>query len=161
MDYAEENTGMTRRDLFRVAGTAGVACLAAAGTLGWAPRASAASPVEAVIAEKVGAGKVTMEKVVLGAPDKAENGAMVRIPVSVTHPQEAGNYIEQVLVFVDNNPKPFVGSFSFTPEIGQVSFEVRVKVAQTSDVRVIARTNKGALFGATKKVEVAEGGCAG
>ncbi|MBF0124189.1 MAG: thiosulfate oxidation carrier protein SoxY [Magnetococcales bacterium] len=148
--------GITRRAVFRGAGAVGLAC---ASGLGWVHPVQAAA-VEDAITEKVGAGALTEGKVELGAPDKAENGTLVRVPVVVNHPQEPGNYIEYVAVFVDNNPKPFVAGFSFLPESGRVEFEVRIKMAQASNVRAVARNNKGQRFGAVKKVDVAEGGCA-
>ncbi|MBF0159146.1 MAG: twin-arginine translocation signal domain-containing protein [Magnetococcales bacterium] len=153
----DKQRGLTRRDVFRGAGVAGVAC--AGGLLAWSRSAQAAAVDDAIV-EKMGAGALTEGKIELGAPDKAENGTLVRIPVVVNHPQEPGSYIDYAAVFVDNNPKPFVAGFSFLPESGKVEFEVRIKMAQASNVRVVARNNKGQRFSVMKKVDVAEGGCA-
>ena len=152
---------ISRRSFFRKVGTTGVAVVAAGSALTTAPKNASASAVDALIAEKMGSGTVTMAKVKIDTPPKADNGALVRMPVSVDHPMEAGNYIQSVALFVDNNPKPFVAEFKMTPEYGEASFECRIKMAKTSKVRAIAKTNKGKLYGFAQEIQVAEGGCAG
>ncbi len=164
MGIAKEQE-ISRRSFFRRAGATGVVAGAAVVSAGAAltamPREAAASDVDAMIADKVGAGSVAYEKVNVDVPVKAENGALVRLPVSVDHPMEPGNYIQTVGVFVDNNPKPFVATFNFEPECGEAAFECRIKMAKSSPLRVIAKTNTGKLYGFKKEVQVAEGGCAG
>ncbi|MBF0143964.1 MAG: thiosulfate oxidation carrier protein SoxY [Magnetococcales bacterium] len=148
---------LTRRGFFRGAGLAGMAVLAA-GT-GVPRRASA--EVDALVAEHMGAGPIAMEKVTLSAPPTAENGTLVRIPIEVDHPMEANNFIQSLGIFVDNNPSPFVAKFDFTPEVGKIGLELRIKMAKASKVRVICKSNTGKLFGTIKEISVAEGGCAG
>lgn len=150
---------MNRRGFFRSVGAAGVA-VAVSGVMVGTPR-DASADINALIAEQFGPGSITMDKVVVDTPDKAENGSMVRVPIVVKHPMEPNNFIEKVAVFVDDNPKPFVASFNFVPESGPINLEFRVKMAKTSNLRVVAKNNSGALFGFTKKIEVAEGGCSG
>ncbi|MBF0147696.1 MAG: thiosulfate oxidation carrier protein SoxY [Magnetococcales bacterium] len=150
---------MNRRGFFRSVGAAGIA-VAVGSTMAALPGTASAN-IDALIAEQVGPGTITMDKITLDIPDKAENGAMVRIPIVVNHPMEPNNYIEKVAVFVDENPKPFVASYNFIPESGQVNIEFRLKMAKTSMLRVVAKSNTGSLFGFSKKIEVAEGGCAG
>ncbi|MBF0423167.1 MAG: thiosulfate oxidation carrier protein SoxY [Magnetococcales bacterium] len=150
---------MNRRGFFRSAGVAGVAVAVGATMTGMPKYASA--DINALISEQVGQGTITMDKVLVDTPDKAENGTMVRIPVVVNHPMEPNNYIEKVAIFVDENPKPFIASYTFFPESGKVDIEFRLKMAKSSNVRVVAKSNTGALYGFTKKIEVAEGGCAG
>ncbi len=155
----EKKQGISRRGFFQRVGTVAVA--AAATTLTGSPNSASAGVVDGLIAEQLGSGAVTMEKVMVDIPGKAENGALVRLPVSVDHPMEDGNYIQTVAVFVDSNPKPFVGRFDFIPEAGKAAFECRIKMAKTSKIRVIAKTNSGKLYGFAQEVQVAEGGCAG
>ncbi|MBF0456123.1 MAG: thiosulfate oxidation carrier protein SoxY [Magnetococcales bacterium] len=152
---------ISRRSFFHKVGTAGVAVVAAGTTLTSAPRQASASAIDALVAERLGAGDVAYEKVLIDTPPSAENGALVRIPVSVDHPMESDNYIQSIAIFVDNNPKPFVGQFDFTPESGRAAVECRIKMAKTSQVRAIAKTNAGKLYGFKQEIQVAEGGCAG
>ncbi|MBF0135594.1 MAG: twin-arginine translocation signal domain-containing protein [Magnetococcus sp. DMHC-1] len=152
-----ELKNLSRRDFLLTAGVAGL-CVVAMATL---PQGANAADIQALIAEHAGAGTPAMEKVVLEAPEKAESGAAVQLGVKVNHPMEAGNYIESVSIFVEDNPKPFVGKFEFFPETGAIDMKIPVKMAKGSQVHVIAKSNSGKLYGVVKKVDVAEGGCAG
>ncbi|MBF0153461.1 MAG: thiosulfate oxidation carrier protein SoxY [Magnetococcales bacterium] len=147
----------SRREFFLTTGVAGLGMVAMTAL----PHVAEATDIAAVIAEHAGPGTPVMEKVTVDAPEKAENGALVRLPIKVAHPMEAGNYVESVSIFVEENPKPFVGKFEFFPESGAVDMEVRIKMAKPSNIHVIAKTNSGKLFGVVKKIDVAEGGCAG
>lgn len=155
----EEKFGLTRRGFMRSVGLAGAVCVTGSGFL--TPTPALADEVEALIATDMGAGAIAMEKVILDLPATAENGALVRIPVKVDHPMAADNFIQSVAIYVDANPKPLVGRFEFIPEMGVVQMEIRIKMAKASKVRVIAKNNKGQLFGAVKELQVAEGGCSG
>ena len=158
----EKEQSISRRGFFHRVGTVGVAVVAAGSTLTSAPRnASASSAVDGLIAEQLGAGTVAYEKVKIDVPASAENGALVRMPVSVDHPMDADNYIQSVVIYVDNNPKPFVGRFDFEPECGNAAFEFRIKMAKTSKVRAVAKSSGGKLYGFVTEVQVAEGGCVG
>lgn len=163
MGMNSEST-LTRRTFLEAVGTTGAVCVAA-GLVGM-PSLVQAEDAPAVnmdeqVAKDLGPGKVAMEKVKIDTPAKAENGALVRMPISVDHPMEKDNYIKALAVYVDDNPKPLVGKFEFTPESGKAEVEMRIKMAKASQVRAVAMSNKGALYGAYLKIEVAEGGCAG
>ncbi|MBF0611339.1 MAG: thiosulfate oxidation carrier protein SoxY [Magnetococcales bacterium] len=149
---------VSRRSLFLAAGAA---LLTSGLSSKPALAEDAAVNMDQLVKETMGDGAVKMEKVTLDTPDKAENGALVRVPVKVDHPMAADNYIQSLAIFVDNNPKPLAAKFDFTPEMGAIQFEIRIKMAKPSKIRVIAKSNKGILYGAAKQVEVAEGGCAG
>ncbi|MBF0424277.1 MAG: thiosulfate oxidation carrier protein SoxY [Magnetococcales bacterium] len=147
----------SRRDFFLATGAVGLGAVAVAAL----PRMAEAADISAVIAEHVGPGTPAMEKVIVDVPEKAESGALVRLPIKVEHPMEPGNYVESITIFVEDNPKPLVGKFEFFPETGAADMEVRIKMAKASNVHVVAKTNSGKLFGVVKKIDVAEGGCAG
>lgn len=153
----EQKRDVTRRGFFRTVGATGAA-VAAAGLLTGIPRGVHAS-VDALIAEHMGPGEIAMEKVTIHTPATAEDGALVRMPVSVDHPMDPDNYIESLSMFVDDNPAPLVAKFDFTPAVGKVDMEYRIKMAKASKVRAIAKTNTGKLYGAIKEIYVAAGGC--
>lgn len=98
-------------------------------------------------------------KVHLSVPTIAENGGAVPLSVDVDSPMTADDYIETIYLFVDKNPLPLASQFNFTPANGKASMQERIKMAKTSSVRVVAKTNKGELLGAVKLVKVTVGGC--
>lgn len=168
----DQKNAVTRRTFFHTAGVVGAA-MASGALLGVpfqhahaeeAPAAAPAAPtvdMDALIAKQMGAGPIAMEKITLNIPATAENAALVRMPIVVDHPMEAGNFIQTVTLFIDNNPTPTVAQFEFTPEAGKAAIEFRTRMAKTSKVRVIAKSNTGKLYGLVKEIQVAAGGCAG
>ncbi|MEO5352688.1 MAG: thiosulfate oxidation carrier protein SoxY [Magnetococcus sp. XQGC-1] len=164
----DQKNAVTRRTFFRQAGVLGAA-VATSGLLG-VPFSSAqaaeeaAAPavdMDALIAKQMGAGAIAMEKVTLDIPATAENAALVRMPVVVDHPMEANNFIQSIALFIDNNPTPFIAQFDLTPETGKAALEFRSRMAKTSKVRIVAKSNTGKLYGLVKEIQVAAGGCSG
>ncbi|MBF0161114.1 MAG: thiosulfate oxidation carrier protein SoxY [Magnetococcales bacterium] len=160
-----QNNAVTRRTFFRTAGAVGAA-VATSGLLNvpltLAEEAAApAVDVDALVAKQMGAGAIAMEKVQLDIPATAENAALVRMPVVIDHPMEANNFIQSVALFIDNNPNPFIAQFDLTPESGKAAIEFRARMAKSSKVRVVAKSNTGKLYGLVKEIQVAAGGCAG
>jgi sulfur-oxidizing protein SoxY len=94
------------------------------------------------------------DKITLGVPTIAENGAVVPVEVSTTLEN-----VESISIVVAGNPRPLAASFelsgSVMPEISS-----RIKMGQTSDVMAVVKTDTG-LFSTSKEVKVTIGGCGG
>lgn len=90
----------------------------------------------------------------LRAPDIAENGAVVPIDV-VSHIPNT----RTLSIVVEKNPMPLAAQFDFgngaLPDIS-----VRLKLAQTSMVKVIAQAD-GKFYTVQREVKVTAGGCGG
>ncbi|OSM05195.1 thiosulfate oxidation carrier protein SoxY [Magnetofaba australis] len=155
-----EKMQVTRRGLFKNAGLAAIAAGFVGAPVG-AARADEAKSMESIKKYMGGDAITDSPAVKIDAPIIAENGAVVPIKVEVDHPMEAGNYIESIGVFVDNNPTPFAGKYVLSPANGKAYVSARLKIGKTSNVRAIARTNSGKLIGAVKEVKVTIGGCGG
>ena len=93
-------------------------------------------------------------EITLGAPEIAENGAVV--PVSVKTTLEG---VESISIVVVKNPRPLAISFEFPPET-LPNVACRIKMGETSKVMAVVKTSDG-LFSATKEVKVTIGGCGG
>ena len=88
------------------------------------------------------------------APEIAENGAVVPIEVSSAI---AGT--SALIVVIEKNPFPLTARFDFNE--GALPFvKLNVKMAETSDVRVLAEA-AGKHYFATKEIKVTIGGCGG
>jgi sulfur-oxidizing protein SoxY len=92
------------------------------------------------------------QDILLTAPDVAENGAKVPVEVHVRLPE-----VERVLLIGERNRFPLLADIAFTPRM-EPWFEVRVKLAETGDLRVIAQS-RGKLYTTSKPVRVIVGGC--
>jgi sulfur-oxidizing protein SoxY len=115
----------------------------------------------AEIAKFTGGQRPEQVKIALDLPDIAENGNSVQLTVRADSPMTASDYITDVLVVADRNPRPIVAIFQFTPLAGRAEAATRLRLAATQNIVAIAKTNTGALFAGQKLVKVTIGGCGG
>src|SRR6266511_4418934 len=104
----------------------------------------------AEIAKFTGGQRPEQGKISLDLPDIAENGNSVPLTVRADSPMTASDYITDVLVVADRNPRPIVAIFQFTPLTGRAEAATRIRLAATQNIVAIAKTNTGALFAGQK-----------
>lgn len=86
------------------------------------------------------------------APDRAENGAIVQVEIK----SNIAN-TESIAIMVEKNPTPLIATFAFAN--GAEPFVItRIKMAETSDIKVIVKAG-GQFFTNAKNVVVLENGC--
>ena len=95
---------------------------------------------------------------VLDAPVRAEDAAVVPIAMRSRLPQTAASHVTKLTLVIDNNPSPISAIFAFTPHSGRADIETRVRVDEYSFVRAIAETSDGRLLMRARFVK-ASGGC--
>lgn len=100
-------------------------------------------------------------KVTLKAPEIAENGNAVPVTVSVDSEMTDKSYVKAVYIAADGNPNPGVATFEFTPMSGKAEVQLRVRLAQTQKLVVVAEMNDGALYTTSREIKVTIGGCGG
>ena len=100
-------------------------------------------------------------KIVLKAPEIAENGMAVPLTVSVESEMSEKSYVKALYVAADGNPNPPVAIYEFTPLAGKAEVSMRVKLSQTQNFVAVAEMNDGSLFRASREVKVTIGGCGG
>lgn len=94
------------------------------------------------------------DQIDINIPLIAENGAVVPVTVNAALPA-----VQKIYLLVEKNPVPLVAEFTLSQKMQPV-VSARVKMAQTSDVWVIAETAAG-LYRASINVKVTIGGCGG
>ncbi|MCL7422901.1 MAG: thiosulfate oxidation carrier protein SoxY [Methylobacter sp.] len=97
---------------------------------------------------------IETDKINIKIPKIAENGAVV--PITVTSSLDG---IENISILVEKNPVPLAARFDLSPEL-EPFVSARLKMAETSDVIVIAQTGNN-LYSARETVKVTIGGCGG
>ena len=90
--------------------------------------------------------------IVIVAPDVAENGAQVPVEVHVRLAR-----VQRILLIGERNPYPLLADISLG-ERSEPWFEAKVKLAESSRIRVIAQAD-GRLYSASRPVRVIVGGC--
>lgn len=88
------------------------------------------------------------------APDIAENGAVVPVEIESKLPNTRG-----IAIFVEKNPHVMTAQFAF-PDGTEPFVSTRVKVAESSLIHAVVKTDAGAFY-TTKLVKVTLGGCGG
>ena len=96
--------------------------------------------------------EISSKDIEIIAPDRAENGAIVQIEITSRIPNT-----EAIAVFVEKNPTALIGNFMFSngamPQI-----VTRIKMAETSDIKVIVKAGNR-YYSNAKNVVVLESGC--
>ena len=101
----------------------------------------------------LGAAEPSVDKrVVVQAPDTAENGAYVGISVESLIPN-----ITAVAFLVDKNPSVLAGYFE-TKKSGKLKFATKIKMAETSNLVALVKAGDQ-YFMNTRHVKVVLGGC--
>jgi sulfur-oxidizing protein SoxY len=135
---------------------------AALSIVGFSPAAFAAAKDAADEIAKFTGGKTAEKgKITIELPEIAENGNTVPLSVAVDAPMDAGNYVSEILVVSEGNPRPGVATFHFTAMSGKAQASTRIRLATTQNIIVVAKTSGGQFYTDQKLVKVTIGGCGG
>ncbi len=148
---------LSRRDAMLLG--AGGAALSLAG---W-PAGAFANANEAAeeIAKFTGGKSAEKGKIAIELPEIAENGNTVPLSVVVDSSMQGDDYVSDILVVSEGNPRPGVAHFHLTPMSGKAAASTRIRLAATQNIIVVAKTSTGRLFTDQKLVKVTIGGCGG
>lgn len=115
--------------------------------------------VQKIYEERFQGRPITRGRVTLDMPTMAEDGRYVPVIIESELPMNGDEYVKHLYLIVDHNPDPLVTAFHFTPALGPVNLQTRIKMKRTSWIRAIADTSKGALWADYLKVETTLNGC--
>jgi sulfur-oxidizing protein SoxY len=96
--------------------------------------------------------------VVLEAPARAEDAAVVPIALRAQFEQKPERHVRKMTLVIDNNPSPLAAVFTYTLDSGRADIETRVRIDEYTYVRAIAETGDGQLH-MSKRFVKASGGC--
>lgn len=142
--------GLNRRQAVAAIGTA----------CAFAPGAALATPETArkllgdLVKAAPKAGRVKIE-----APEIAENGNSVPVSVTVDSAMTPADHVRAIHIIADRNPQPGVASFLLGPANGKAEVHLRMRLAESQNVIVVAELSDGSAWTATREVKVTVGGC--
>ena len=96
--------------------------------------------------------------VVLDAPTRAYDAAVVPISVALVGPQTEARHVTAISLVIDHNPAPLAAVFHLAPGSGIATIHTRVRIDEYTHVRAIAELNDGSLHMVSRYVKAA-GGC--
>jgi sulfur-oxidizing protein SoxY len=129
--------------------------------LGAVPGAATPEEAAAEIVKFTGGKPPLPERVKVDLPEIAENGNTVPLSITVDNPMKADDFVSDILVVAEGNPRPGVATFHLTPSSGRAEVATRIRLNATEKVIVVARTSGGKFYSGQKLVKVTIGGCGG
>jgi sulfur-oxidizing protein SoxY len=96
--------------------------------------------------------------VILDAPKRAQDAAIVPIGMRVNLPADDPRTLQALTLVIDENPAPVAGTFTIGPHAGVTSISTRIRVDNYSYIRLIAELSDGKLYGVKAYIK-ASGGC--
>ena len=98
-------------------------------------------------------------RVNLDLPKIADDGGSVPMTITIDSPMTEESHVTDVLVVAEENPRPRVATFHFSPANGVAEVSTRIRLAKTENVIAIAKMNDGSIYMAKTEVTVTVGGC--
>jgi len=128
-----------------------------------ADRRARATPSEAdeAIAKFTGGKTPDPGQITIDLPEIAENGNTVPLSIMIDSPMRPDNYVSDILVVADGNPRPGVATFHLTPLSGRAAAATRIRLAATQNIIVVVKTSDGRFVTDQRLVKVTIGGCGG
>jgi len=148
---------MSRREVLMLASGGATALV----ILGESSALATPAEADAEIAKFTNGKTMEQGKITVELPEIAENGNTIPLLITVDSPMTAEDYVSEVFVVTDGNPRPRVVTFHFTAMSGRALAATRIRLASTENVIVVAKTGDGRFFTAQKQVKVTIGGCGG
>ena len=96
--------------------------------------------------------EIVSQDIQVSAPDMAENGAIVQVEIRSNIPNT-----ESLMILVEKNPTPLIAHYKFSNG-AEPLIVTRIKMAETSDIKVVAKVGSQ-YFTNAKNVVVLENGC--
>ncbi len=156
MGREKQPRATTRRQVL-----AGAGALALAGVAARGAGAQSTGDFAAALKKAVGTGQPQEGKVIIKAPDIAENGLTVPVTLEVESPMTPESYVARIALLADGNPNPEVAEFRLTPFSGKAEISIRIRLAKTQNLMAVAELSDKSLWTARKEIKVTIGGCGG
>jgi len=125
------------------------------------PAEATPAMLASAIRNLVGEAPVRTGKVKLDVPPLVENGNTVPLSIMIDNPMRPDNYVSDILVVADGNPRPGVATFHLTPLSGRAAAAARIRLAATQNIIVVVKTSDGKFVTDQRLVKVTIGGCGG
>lgn len=99
------------------------------------------------------------DKLKVELPQIAEDGGSVAIGIDSSLPVSGAAALGHIYIIADKNRRPMLAKFSFTPDSGRALVSTSIRLATSTDVRVIAEMTDGTLYAVVRPVRVTISGC--
>ena len=92
-------------------------------------------------------------------PHYSDSGVSVPLTLSVPRDMQADDYPEVIGLYGDRNPRPRIAKIYLTPMCSAAKFSTRLRIKAYQNIVAVTKMRSGALFSASRKVDVTLGAC--
>lgn len=92
-------------------------------------------------------------------PHYSDSGVSVPLTLSVPSDMQADDYPEVIGLYGDRNPRPRIAKIHLTPTCSVAEFSTRLRIKAYQNIVAVTKMRSGALFSASRKVDVTLGAC--
>ena len=92
-------------------------------------------------------------------PHYSDSGVSVPLTLSVPSDMQADDYPEVIGLYGDRNPRPRIAKIYLTPMCSAAEFSTRLRIKAYQNIVAVTKMRSGALFSASRKVDVTLGAC--
>jgi len=98
-------------------------------------------------------------RVTLDIPHLSDNGNSVPLKLSVASPMNEREYVKDIHVLSEKNPRPVIAVFHLNPQCGRAEISTRVRLNGAQHLLVVAGLSDGSFWAASAEVIVTETAC--
>jgi len=112
------------------------------------------------ISNNYGNAPISAERIILKAPEIAENGAVVGIGVRTVNGLKKGEYVKELSFYNEFRKEP-VATFFLSRHMTSDNLKTRIRLRESSNIYAVAKLDSGEVIGGQSYVKVTIGGCGG
>jgi sulfur-oxidizing protein SoxY len=110
--------------------------------------------------DKITGGAALREgRVTLDIPHLSDNGNSVPLKITVTSAMDERDYVRDIHVLSEKNPRPVIAVFHLRPQCGRAEVVTRVRLNGAQNLVVIAAMSDGSFWASSAEVIVTETAC--
>ncbi len=95
----------------------------------------------------------------LDIPTQPSSAATIPVEINVASPMREDDYIRAIAIITTKNKVNKAVTAEFTPANGMAYLFANIKLGETQEVVVLAKTNRGVIYKTSKRILVALSGC--
>jgi sulfur-oxidizing protein SoxY len=92
-------------------------------------------------------------------PLVSQDGSVVPLTVSIESPMTEDDYVTEIHLYATRNPSPELAVLRLSPLLGRAEVSTRVRLNESQQVGVIARTSTGRVLAAAREIRITTSGC--
>ena len=116
-------------------------------------------PLQSLVQKITGGAPLSEGRVTLDIPHLSDNGHSVPLKISVASPMSERDYVSEIHVLSERNPRPVIAVFHLNAQCGRAEVSTRVRLNGAQRLLVVAVMSDGSFWASAAEVIVTETAC--